>query len=363
MYLPAILAGVLALYRRHQAPCNHRSRRFRNCKCPIWVQGSLRGEYVRRSLDLRSWEAANDLVRGWEASGEVGVIKPEVPTVAEAVTKFIDDATARHLAGETIRKYKSLLERRFIGWCESRGYRLLKQITVDGVREFRATWDDGAVYATKNLERMRAFFRFCEQARWTDRNPATSVKAPKHKMSPTLPYSAEEMKRILTACDRYPGNAERMKAFVLTMRHSGLRIGDTIALKRDRIKGNKLFLYTQKTGTPVYVPLPPAAVDALGKLNGDTEYFFTSGKAKPQTARANWSRYLDTVFEAAKVHGAHSHRFRDTFAVSLLEAGVSIENVSVLLGHSSVRITERHYKPWVKTLQKKLEDEVRKAWT
>ena len=363
MYLPAILAGVLAVYRRHQAPCKHRSRRFRNCKCPIWVQGSLRGEYVRRSLDLRSWEAANDLVRGWEASGEVGVIKPEVPTVAEAVTKFIDDATARHLAGETIRKYKNLLERRFIGWCESKGYRLLRQITVDGVREFRATWDDGAVYATKNLERMRAFFRFCEQARWIDRNPATSVKAPKHKASPTLPFSADEMKRILDACDRYPGNAERMKAFVLTMRHSGLRIGDTIALKRDRVKGNKLFLYTQKTGTPVYVPLPPAAVEALGKLSGDTEYFFTSGKAKPQTARANWSRYLDTVFEAAKVHGAHSHRFRDTFAVSLLEAGVSIENVSVLLGHSSVRITERHYKPWVKTLQKKLEDEVRKAWS
>jgi integrase len=30
----------------------------------------------------------------------------------------------------------------------------------------------------------------------------------------------------------------------------------------------------------------------------------------------------------------------------MLENGVSIENVSVLLGHSSVRITERHYKPW-----------------
>jgi integrase len=183
------------------------------------------------------------------------------------------------------------------------------------------------------------------------------------KVTPTLPFSADEMTRILDACDGYPGNADRMKAFVLTMRHSGLRIGDTIALKRDRIKGNKLFLYTQKTGTPVNVPLPPAAVHALGKLSGDGELFFTSGRAKPQTARANWSRYLDTVFKAAKVPGAHSHRFRDTFAVSLLEAGVSIENVSVLLGHSSVRITERHYKPWVKTLQKKLEEEVRKAWS
>lgn len=326
------------------------------------MQGSLRGEYVRRSLDLRSWEAASELVRGWEASGEVGVVKPEVPTVDEAVTKFIEDANARHLAGETVRKYKNLLERRFVGWCETKGFRLLKQIDVGAVREFRTTWDDGAVYATKNLERMRAFFRFCEQARWIDRNPASSVKAPKHKSEPTLPFSTDEMKRILDACDRYPGNADRMKAFVLTMRHSGLRIGDTIALKRERVKGNKLFLYTQKTGTPVYVPLPPAAVEALAKLEGEGECYFSSGKAKPQTARANWSRYLDTVFELAKVKDAHSHRFRDTFAVSLLEKGVSIENVSVLLGHSSVRITERHYKPWVKTLQKKLEDEVKKAW-
>jgi hypothetical protein len=37
------------------------------------VQGSLGGEYLRRSLDLVSWEAAQDRVRGWEASGEVGV--------------------------------------------------------------------------------------------------------------------------------------------------------------------------------------------------------------------------------------------------------------------------------------------------
>ena len=354
--------GVLALYRRHQPPCKHTSRRFRTCKCPIWVQGSLRGEYVRRSLDLRSWEAASDLVRGWEASGQVGVVKPEVPTVAEAVTKFVEDANARHLSTETVRKYQNLLERRFAVWCESKGFRLLKQVDVAAMREFRATWEDGAVYAGKNLERMRAFFRFCEQARWVERNPAASVKAPRVKASPTLPFSSGEMKRILAACDAYAGNADRMKAFVLTMRHSGLRIGDTIALKRDRVQGNKLFLYTQKTGTPVFVPLPPAVVKALETLESEGEYFFTSGRAKPQTARANWSRYLDTVFEAAKVDGAHSHRFRDTFAVSLLEAGVSIDNVSVLLGHSSVRITERHYKPWVKTLQKKLEDEVRKAW-
>jgi site-specific recombinase XerD len=315
-----------------------------------------------RSLDLRSWEAASEPVRGWEASGEVGVVKPEVPSVAEAVTKFIEDANARHLAGETVRKYKNLLEKRFIGWCESKGLRLLKQIDVGAIREFRTPWEDGAVYATKNLERMRAFFRFCEQARWIDRNPAASVKAPKHKSSPTLPFSVEEMKHILDACDRYPGNAVRMKAFVLTMRHSGLRIGDTIALKRERVKGNKLFLYTQKTGTPVYVPLPPAAVTALDKLNGDTEHFFTSGKASrrpPARTGRGISRPCSSWPKSrtrTRTGSATRLRCRCSKRACRLR---TCRCCSAIRRFGSRNGTTNRV---VKTLQKELEDEVRKAW-
>jgi integrase/recombinase XerD len=110
-------------------------------------------------------------------------------------------------------------------------------------------------------------------------------------------------------------------------------------------------------------PLPPTVVEALGRLTpNDCGRYFSTGNARPQTARANWSRYLDKLFKLAEVENAHSHRFRDTFAVSLLEKGASIENVSILLGHSSVRITERHYRPWVKTLQSQLEKDVARTW-
>jgi integrase len=51
----------------------------------------------------------------------------------------------------------------------------------------------------------------------------------------------------------------------------------------------------------------------------------------------------------------HTHRFRDTFAVALLEKGATIENVSRLLGHTSIKITERHYSPWVKSRQDALD--------
>jgi integrase len=63
------------------------------------------------------------------------------------------------------------------------------------------------------------------------------------------------------------------------------------------------------------------------------------------------------VFELAGIKG-HAHRFRDTFSVNLLKAGVPLETVSVLLGHSSIRITERHYSPWVKSRQIKLEESI-----
>ena len=35
---------------------------------------------------------------------------------------------------------------------------------------------------------------------------------------------------------------------------------------------------------------------------------------------------------------------------------------AVLLGHQSVRVTERHYNPWVRSRQEQLEADVANAW-
>jgi integrase len=58
----------------------------------------------------------------------------------------------------------------------------------------------------------------------------------------------------------------------------------------------------------------------------------------------------------------HAHRFRDTFAVELLLAGVPLERVSILLGHTSVKITEKHYAPWVRERQEQAEADVNRTW-
>jgi site-specific recombinase XerD len=64
----------------------------------------------------------------------------------------------------------------------------------------------------------------------------------------------------------------------------------------------------------------------------------------------------------AGIEDGHSHRLRDTFSVDLLQKGVSLETVSMLLGHTSIKTTQRHYAPWVKSRQDALEKAVKLSW-
>ena len=119
-------------------------------------------------------------------------------------------------------------------------------------------------------------------------NPVAALKPVKVPPSQTLPFDEDQVAAILKACEEYPiqgiygeQNRSRLTALTLLMRYSGLRIGDAVTCPRERLVGSKLFLYQAKTGTPVYCPLPPVAVDALKAFQGpNPAYFFWTGNGK-----------------------------------------------------------------------------------
>ncbi len=146
------------------------------------------------------------------------------------------------------------------------------------------------------------------------------------------------------------------------LRYSGLRIRDVVTLSRDKISGDKLFLYTGKSGTPVWCPLPPSVLAALDSIPPKGKCFFWTGDSKPKSAAGNWQRALRRLFFLAGVPTAHAHKFRHTFAVELLQAGVPVERVAVMLGHQSVKVTEKYYSAWNLSRQEQLETDVRRTW-
>jgi integrase/recombinase XerD len=134
-------------------------------------------------------------------------------------------------------------------------------------------------------------------------------------------------------------------------------------LERRKVSGDKILLFTAKTGVPVHLPIPPHCVAALEEIpaNG-TGYFFWSGQGKIKVRVGNYQAYLKKLFEIAKVTKGTAHRFRHTFAVSLLMKGVPVERVAILLGHSSTKVTQRHYSSWIAARQEQLEKDVRSTW-
>jgi integrase len=332
---------------------------YRRCRCPVWILGSVQGKPVRKALDTTSWEKGNEILRELD-SNEL----PDKILVADAGERLIADCVGRKLAPETIGKYRLLVKemKEFYGPVE------IASVGVDDLSRYRESWKLSAVSAKKKIERLRTFFRFCMERGWTRKNPAVLLKSPSARFAPTLPFTDAEMEKILWACDlyleEYPRSGKeytaKLKAFVLLLRYSGLRIRDTVCLRRDAITEGKLFLYTQKTGVPVFVPLPELVLKALGKIRSG-DFYFWSGRGTPKSAVSNWQRTLGKLFKLAGMEG-HAHRFRDTFATALLAKGVSLENVSILLGHDSIKTTQKHYAPFVKSRQENLEIEVKKAW-
>jgi integrase len=130
------------------------------------------------------------------------------------------------------------------------------------------------VTCSKALERLKAFCHVAFLRKWIDENPAVPLRGPKPKPRPTLPFTQEEMTRILAATENYrdkarktgQANALRVRAFVLVLRYTGMRIGDVATLSTDRVAGTRIQLYTQKTGVSVYCVLPQFVTDLLDSL-------------------------------------------------------------------------------------------------
>jgi integrase len=380
---------MLFVFSRHKPGCKQAANpSSRRCSCPKYIDGTLPGRSgrFRVSAKTRSWEQAEILARKYEHSaldGDNVKKAKELPTVKEAVARYMGDARARELAEATIQKLSGIFEGRLLDFCESQEIKFLLDLNARNLTAWREAWTDEALAKKKKFERVVGFFWFCVRLGWIRENPTAAMRRVVARQKPTDYFPKDEYARILAATyrlDEYEDRTydvekrgARIRALTELMRWSGLRIRDAVTLERMRLNGNKLLLYQAKTGVPVYVPLPPHVAEMLRKipdgLKPNPRYFFWSGNGLPKTFVANWQRAYRRLFKVANICGAdgtrkrcHPHMFRDTFAVEMLLAGVPIDQVSILLGHASVKVTEKHYSPWVRARQDQLEASVQSAW-
>ncbi|MGA2186630.1 MAG: tyrosine-type recombinase/integrase, partial [Bryobacteraceae bacterium] len=196
------------------------------------------------------------------------------------------------------------------------------------------------------------------------------------KPNEVVPYTIQEESRILAACDQIGGGKYnrsgaryeqlRARAMIMLLRHTALRVSDVCALRNDAVSWDpeerrwRVLLYTQKTGDPVFLPLPESlklVLDALPLPRNapqDCPYYFWNGTTSRRAVVGIAERTLTAVFRKSGVKDAHAHRYRHTLATRLLEQGATFEQVADILGNSPA-VVRKHYGKWSKGRQSNID--------
>ena len=290
----------LYAFRRHLKGCpffgpGGREVRADKCNCPFHLDGLHNGQRVRGSLKTRSRQVADrrlaERIRKLDAqfadehgtgnAAELG----QAPTAAaltfsEAVARFLKTHGEIGLDGKyrgdsergTWKKYRCALGL-LASFCEEAGIKAVGDVTTDALEDFRGTRTIGKVTWKVERQMLITFFHFCVSRKWISTNPAKELKPPRNlKPNEVVPYTLQEESQILAACDQIGGGKYnrsgaryeqlRARAMIMLLRHTALRVSDACTLCKDKVSWDaekntwRVFLYTQKTGDPVFLPIP-----------------------------------------------------------------------------------------------------------
>jgi integrase/recombinase XerD len=366
----------LTLFVRHAVTCKWAGDEFaKRCTCRKHFRWRASdGVQHRRAAGTRSWTEAEVIKRDLEdqLSGRTAPAAVETVTqISGAVKIFLQDKQVQGISVSAQGKYTRELAR-LVEHCAKQRTYSVQGLTREVLTGYASTWAN-SYPSTQTRQavrtRLRSFLRYCYEAQWLERIPALPKIAVDEP--PTMPLTDEEYAALLAAIATVHKDQERqrrVRALFQLMRWSGLAVGDALKLPRAHIgKGSGRFNVTtsrQKTGTHVCVPLPPeAAQDILNVTNDNLLYLFWDGSSD---IVKTWTKYfIAPVFTAAgiaKAGNMMSHRLRDTFACYYLEKGVPLQDVSKMLGHESIKTTEKSYAKWVKGRQARLDAVVMEAW-
>lgn len=165
-------------------------------------------------------------------------------------------------------------------------------------------------------------------------------------------YSPEEMELF---CSASWGRSLRWGCLINFLAHTGRRVGEALALQWDWFRLGESPPYVElpftKNGQAQYVPLgeylperafTPENIERLKR--GDDAYFHRN----PAVYTFPWNygtihTRMETFCRHIGVENRGFHNFRHTVITNRLAAGVPIQAVSTLAGHSSIDTTWKRY--------------------
>lgn len=218
----------------------------------------------------------------------------------------------------------------------------------------------------RRLAALAAYAHWLEQAGYVmnARNPVQGVKAVKETILAPKWLDKKQRAALLRAVDkevedamrRYPRLRliyQRDAAIVKLILYAGLRVGEIVELRMsditlDERKGSAIVREGKGTKRRV-IPLNAKARKALIEYlrfrpDVESDDLFL-GQRNEGVQSKTIQRAVQRFAKKAELKNVTPHTLRHSFAKALIDAGVSLEKVATLLGHSNLNTTRIYTTP------------------
>jgi len=264
------------------------------------------------------------------------------------VKRYLYDLYRRGCRPNTIRSnFESIIL--FISHLKNNGRTYLETVTRDDLGSFIEHQQDRGLKPNTVSTRLRALYAFLGYL--VEReivHPDVTRKKMYIKVPDALPRAMdpEDVRDLLSVIKK-----TRDWAMILILLRTGMRIGELLDTRVSDInlRENRIEVYEaskNRVGRVVYLSDDARCALKVWLKKRDPHkenLFYGPGRSKTlsyEAARMMFRRYIDKVGLTHK--GYTLHCLRHTFASELLNAGMRLECVQQLLGHSSIEMTRRY---------------------
>ena len=276
----------------------------------------------------------------------------------DVLKEFLFDCQLRQLSFRTIKSYKNgnlaflrYLENEFsCTELEDLNYKMIQQyikfMSNKGLKES---------YINNQIKLMRAFFNYCMQESYINRNPMDKIHWQKEIKPLIETFSDEEVVKMVNFYGTTKYLDIRNKLIMIIFFDTGIRNQELCDLKLEDI--HQTFLLIHGKGkkirhVPITVMINKYLIKYLrvrecyikDKIGYEKEYLFLSQKGRKLTTNTT-ERIVLLASKGCNVRShirSSPHTCRHYYAQAQLKNGCDIYTLSKLLGHTNIAITKRY---------------------
>ena len=257
----------------------------------------------------------------------------------EAVRMFFIAKNIQGCTPRTIEYYKQTI-RAFVEFVQNKPFKL---ITTNDIRYYLAVKKERDKNSDRSIDNIRrvlsSFFSWLQEEEYIEKNPMLRVKKVRTERYVKKAFKDMEVEKLRQAAKENV----RLTALIEVLLSTGCRISELRGMDVNDIDGDEIVVKGKgKKERIVYLNARARiALEAYIKSRDDDSpaLFVTMDKPHSRLEIASMGKDIRDLGAAAGVTDAHPHRFRRTAATMALNRGMPIDQVQIMLGHSSIETT------------------------